>query len=145
MGRQDTYIETNRVGQIGKGGQGDRIYSTEGKSVNLSANGGGRGAKTGLYAVGVASRTYPRMPNGEPRIKRIEIRKDKKSNAMTSVQGDSMVMENSIIRKLTPTECARLQCFPDDWCDGISNSQQYKCYGNAVNVEVVKHIIKGLF
>jgi len=40
---------TQRVGQIGKGGQGDRIYSPDGKSVNLSANGGGRGAKTGLY------------------------------------------------------------------------------------------------
>ena len=30
-----------RIGQIGKGGQGDRIYSPDGKSVNLSANGGG--------------------------------------------------------------------------------------------------------
>ena len=40
-----------RIGQLNKGGQGDRIYSKEGKSVSLSANGGGRGAKTGLYAV----------------------------------------------------------------------------------------------
>lgn len=40
-----------RVGKLNKGGQGDRIYSIQGKSVNLSANGGGRGAKTGLYAV----------------------------------------------------------------------------------------------
>ena len=40
-----------RVGQFGKGGQGDRIYSTDGKSVALSANGGGRGAKTGLYVI----------------------------------------------------------------------------------------------
>jgi len=40
-----------RIGQIGKGGQGDRIYSIEGKSVTLSALGGGRGAKTGLYLV----------------------------------------------------------------------------------------------
>lgn len=38
-----------RVGEIGKGGQGGRIYSTDGKSVTLSANGGGQGAKTGLY------------------------------------------------------------------------------------------------
>ena len=38
-----------RVGQIGKGGQGDRIYSPEGKSVSLSDLGGGRGAKTGPY------------------------------------------------------------------------------------------------
>ena len=40
---------TIRVGQLNQGGQGDRIYSPDGKSVNLSANGGGRGAKTGLY------------------------------------------------------------------------------------------------
>lgn len=38
-----------KVGEIGKGGQGGRIYSTDGKSVTLSANGGGQGAKTGLY------------------------------------------------------------------------------------------------
>jgi DNA (cytosine-5)-methyltransferase 3A len=38
-----------RIGQIGNGGQGGRIYSTDGKSVTLSAHGGGQGAKTGLY------------------------------------------------------------------------------------------------
>jgi len=43
--------DTIRIGTINKGGRGDRIYSPEGKSVGLSANGGGRGAKTGLYAV----------------------------------------------------------------------------------------------
>jgi DNA (cytosine-5)-methyltransferase 3A len=42
---------TIRVGSIGQGGQGDRIYSQKGKSVSLSANGGGRGAKTGLYKI----------------------------------------------------------------------------------------------
>ena len=41
-----------RVGHFNKGGQGDRIYSVGGKSVTLSANGGGRGAKTGLYEIG---------------------------------------------------------------------------------------------
>lgn len=40
-----------RIGTIGKGGQGERVYSTKGKSVTLSANGGGRGAKTGLYLI----------------------------------------------------------------------------------------------
>ena len=38
-----------KVGQIDKGGQGNRVYSTEGKSITLSADGGGLGAKTGLY------------------------------------------------------------------------------------------------
>ena len=40
----------NAKGEI-SGSQTTRIYSTEGKSVNLIANGGGQGAKTGLYAV----------------------------------------------------------------------------------------------
>ncbi len=40
-----------QVGYIGSNSQGNRIYSTQGKSVSLSANGGGRGAKTGLYEV----------------------------------------------------------------------------------------------
>ena len=38
-----------RAGSFNKGGQGDRVYSPEGKSVSLSTLGGGRGAKTGLY------------------------------------------------------------------------------------------------
>lgn len=40
-----------RVGQLANGSQGDRVYSVEGKSVGIKANGGGWGAKTGLYAV----------------------------------------------------------------------------------------------
>ena len=46
------------------------------------------------------------------------------------------------IRKLTPVECARLQCFPDSWANMLSNSRAYKAYGNAVNVEVIKHIVR---
>lgn len=40
-----------RIGTIGKGGQGERVYSIKGKSVTLKANGGGRGAKSGLYLI----------------------------------------------------------------------------------------------
>lgn len=47
-----------RIGYIGKGGQGERIYHVEGKSVSLSANGGGRGAKTGLYKVDLPDGDY---------------------------------------------------------------------------------------
>ena len=46
--------ETNRplrVGTIGKGGQGERVYSIYGKTTTLTANGGGRGAKAGLYFI----------------------------------------------------------------------------------------------
>ena len=47
-----------RVGQYGKGGQGQRIYSVRGKSVTLSANGGGQGAKTGLYIIDLPDGDY---------------------------------------------------------------------------------------
>ena len=47
----ESYISTIRVWQFNSGGQWDRVYSSEWKSVSLSANGGGRGAKTGLYEV----------------------------------------------------------------------------------------------
>ena len=46
-----------RIGTIGKGGQGERVYSIEGKSVTLKANGGGRGAKAGLYLIDGTGRT----------------------------------------------------------------------------------------
>ena len=47
-----------RIGQIGKGGQGQRIYSVRGKSVTMTANGGGMGAKTGLYKIDLPDGDY---------------------------------------------------------------------------------------
>lgn len=44
------------------------------------------------------------------------------------------------IRRLTPIECERLQGFPDCWTEGISDSQRYKCLGNAVTVNVIADI-----
>ena len=46
------------------------------------------------------------------------------------------------IRKLTPTECERLQTFPDDYTNGISNTQRYKCLGNSFTVKVIEYILK---
>jgi len=46
------------------------------------------------------------------------------------------------IRRLTPTECERLQGFPDGWTEGVSDSQRYKTLGNAVTVNVIKHIVR---
>ena len=49
-----------------------------------------------------------------------------------------------IIRKLTVSECMRLQTVPE-WYDFsiISNSQAYKCLGNGWTVDVITHIIQG--
>lgn len=48
-----------------------------------------------------------------------------------------------IIRKLTVTECARLQTMPDDYCRAVSASQGYKGLGNGWTAEVIIHILQG--
>lgn len=99
-------VRIGTLPNLGKG-QANRIYSVQGKSVCLNANGGGSGAKTGLYKVD--------LPDGD-----------------------------YIIRKLTPTECERLQTLPDDYTIGVSDAQRYKCLGNGWTVDVIAHILKGL-
>ena len=53
-------------------------------------------------------------------------------------------LKKSNIRRLTPTECERLQGFPDGWTEGISDTQRYKTLGNAITVNVAKEIFKKL-
>ena len=48
---------------------------------------------------------------------------------------------DSVVRRLTPVECERLQGFPDGWTDGQADSNRYKQMGNAVAVPVVEWII----
>jgi len=45
------------------------------------------------------------------------------------------------IRSLTPIECERLQTLPDNYTEGISNTQRYKCIGNGWTAEVIIHIL----
>ncbi len=47
-------------------------------------------------------------------------------------------------RKLTPIECERLQTLPDNYTDGISNSQRYKALGNGWTADVIAHIFSFL-
>jgi len=55
-------------------------------------------------------------------------------------------LDGGSIRRLTPTECERLQGFPDWHTDveGMSDSQRYKQCGNAVTVNVIRDIVKNL-
>jgi DNA (cytosine-5)-methyltransferase 1 len=53
---------------------------------------------------------------------------------------DTYVQRGASIRRLTPIECERLQGFPDGWTEGISDTQRYKCLGNAVTVNVIEAI-----
>lgn len=48
------------------------------------------------------------------------------------------------IRKLTPNECRKLQGFPSDWKQVVSDCQAYKQFGNAVTVDVSYNLAKSL-
>jgi len=62
---------------------------------------------------------------------------------LDSASGHGVATE-SVVRRLTPVECERLQGFPDDWTDGQADSHRYKQMGNAVTVNVVEWIGKRL-
>lgn len=47
-------------------------------------------------------------------------------------------------RILTPTECEELQTFPVGWTQRVPINQRYKLMGNAVTVELIKEILKGI-
>ena len=49
------------------------------------------------------------------------------------------------IRKLTPNECRKIQGFPSDWKQVVSDTQAYKQFGNAVTVNVVYAVAKNIF
>ena len=160
----------NKDGELGTS-QSSRIYSTDGKSVSLKArpNGGGAdGASTGLYAAPVGM-TWRGCENGSA----FEMRDDQKSNAVAATGHQSRLMIEAadgkqmpvyevrggritikskeypikladgfyIIRKLTVTECKRLQTVPDTYAFPVSDTQAYKMLGNGWTVDVIAHIM----
>lgn len=44
----------------------------------------------------------------------------------------------------SPIECERLQGFPDNWTEGVSDTQRYKQLGNAVTTNVIEAIVQKL-
>ncbi len=143
-----------KVGHIGTtDGQANRVYSPDGKSATLSANGGGSGAKTGLYAIGrVELRRLDEngvRHDGDttyPIVKKITARDIGKSNTLTSMPEHNLVVntETHRIRRLTPVECERLQGLPDGYTEGIAKTHRYKALGNAFNVDVIVHLLTPL-
>jgi len=71
------------------------------------------------------------------------IHKEKSITISTRVSAASCthVYKESIIRKLTPTECERLQTVKDNYTNHVSDSQRYKMLGNGWTVDVIRHIL----
>ena len=125
--------------------QQNRVYSIDGKSINLCGNGGGMGAKTGLYAIPVE------FDDGIP-VKAVSCA-DGKTYTVYQVKDGQITIKGKqypikladgyyIIRKLTVSECKRLQTVPEWYEFPVSDTQAYKMLGNGWTVEVIAHLIK---
>lgn len=173
----DCIAEPIRIGTI----ENDAKNPPDGKSVTLCGNGGGLGAKTGLYAVPMRVREATKqgyvdiapgecvdlaMPGSKTRRGRAM---REKTNCLTTscefyeycgtldkpiyqVRDGCITIKGKeypiklrdgcyIIRKLTVTECKRLQTVPEEYVFPVSNSQAYKMLGNGWTVDVIAHIM----
>lgn len=108
-----------------------RVYSPDGKATTLCGQGGGVGAKTGLYA----------CPTNEIAGKPIYTVKDGLITIKDKQYPVKLRDGDYLIRKLTPTECERLQTMPDGYTAAVSNSQRYRALGNGFTAEVIIHIL----
>jgi len=105
-----------------------------------------------------------------PFTQKVETRTDDKSNCLTTVDKDNVIVskirdKSKTIRsggrdsydrhewdsvdefhwrKLTPVECERLQTVPDNYTAHVSNTQRYRMLGNGFTVDVICHLLKGM-
>ena len=134
--------------------QAKRVYHQEGKSPTLlTMQGGNREPKVATYSTKGGRIVNRRLDeNGTrkdnqldlPFTTQIEVRQDDKTNCLTTVQKDNVLVKGMTWRKLTPLECERLQGLPDNYTNHVSKTQRYKMLGNGFNVPTIRHIIKDL-
>jgi DNA (cytosine-5)-methyltransferase 3A len=126
-----------------------RVYSEDGKSPTVNTcQGGNREPKVlaGAYRARSIDKDGNRVSWKEVKPKQmLELRKDSKSNTVTSVQKDNVLTQDEVYwRKLTPLECERLQTVPDNYTNHVSNSQRFRMLGNGWTIEVIKGILDNM-
>ena len=118
---------------VDNGHSTNRIYDNN-IARTLCAIPGGMGGKTGLYAVPV------QLANFNSNGRRMKTHEEDMYTLDTS--SGHRIFNGKRVRRLTPTECERLQGFSDGYTEGLSDTQRYKCLGNAVTVPVVEYILE---
>ena len=128
-----------------------RVYSPEGKAPTLNTMGGGNrepkvacGRMVGRYKVNGVRQDHKGSVAGKT-TQMLELRRDQKTNNLSTVQKDNVLTKDDVYwRRLTPLECERLQTVPDNYTEGVSNTQRYKMLGNGWTVDVIAHILKNM-
>lgn len=134
----DKEVQKGKVGYFRKDSQANRVYYIHGKAVTLCGEAGGGAAKKGQYLFGcITPDRVNKRQNGQ------RFNEGNKFYTLTAQDKHGILVEG-YIRKLTPIECERLQTLADNYTEGISNSQRYKCLGNGWTIDVIAHILKGI-
>jgi len=128
-----------------------RVYSEGGKSPTVNACTGGNrepkvvcGAWRGRYKIDGVRQDGKGSVAGKTK-QMLELRKDDKTNTLTTVQKDNVVVDQEMRwRKLTPLECERLQTVADNYTAGVSDTQRYKMLGNGWTIDVISHILRNM-
>ena len=104
----------------------DRVYGTDGLSPTLNTMQGG---------------------NRQPFIANTLDANYAKGNSTSSKRRTprTQITEGTRIRRLTPIECERLMGYPDNWTEGLSDTQRYKTLGNGIVSNVVAEVVKRLY
>jgi len=117
----------------------DRVYDNNGVSPAIMA--AFDYAVPKIMAVSSSGRDWGR----ESRVKTDEFNTINTGDGGHGQSTANYIGGKNRIRRLTPTECERLQGFPDNWTEGVSDTQRYKQMGNAVTVNVIEAIGKKWF
>lgn len=125
----------NTSNNNGQPAQGTRIYKTDDKSICLDGD-------SRKYVVdGTDAKGWCKGTNGK------EVPVYEVKEGRITIKGRQYPIKLAdgyyIIRKLTPTECERLQTMPDGYTEGVSNAQRFKALGNGWTAEVIIHILNG--
>ena len=174
---------TSKPGDFGKRFNPIKDTKVKGNCINVST---AKMVVTDNYICVAMRGRNPENPSdrttGIPTEQRLEPKTDGKTNCITSVSKDNLILSKSEqrlvdnirdnddkaqcllstshkgswangmtniiedyrLRRLTPTECARLQTIPDWYKWIVSDTQIYKMLGNGWTVEVIKHIFSYL-
>jgi DNA (cytosine-5)-methyltransferase 1 len=141
-GKRTMISELNQIGHLASNAEAHRVYDGKGLARTIK-NGGGMGAKTGLYAL-----------NDERQGNRIYDGDGCRATITCNKTGGNKLDKYKVgqrIRRLTPNECELLQGFEKDFTKygtdekgnvfEVSDSQRYKVLGNAVTVNVIEAIV----
>lgn len=98
--------------------------------------------KNNLYCIGIIPESIKPKGNYLPRERIFSIKG--KFRTISTVSNQQPLISNNFknyVRRLTPIECERLQTIPDNYTEGVSNTQRYKMIGNSFTIDVIAHLL----